>query len=224
MILVMFDMDGTLIDTQALITEHMAATFAGAGLAAPVPEESRRVIGLSLPVALGRLAKSDDAGLIERLVESYKSHYRASVVTDEGREGLFPGALSALERLRLWPDTQLGIATGKGLNGVHRILGLHGIEDYFVTLQTPDHNPSKPHPGMMYRAMSETGASAEQTVMVGDTTFDIEMGKAAGAKAIAVSWGYHETAEMLEAGADAVIDRYEDLDAAIRTVLELSDA
>jgi len=224
MILVMFDMDGTLVDTQALITEHIAATFIGAGLQAPTPEESRRVIGLSLPIALGRLAKSDDAAVMERLVDSYKSNYRASIVSDEGREGLFPGALAALERLRLWPDTQLGIATGKGLNGVHRILGLHGLADLFVTLQTPDHNPSKPHPGMMHRAMSETGIPAEQTVMVGDTTFDIEMGKAAGAKAIAVSWGYHEVDELLEAGADIVIDRYEDLDGAIRTVLELNDA
>jgi phosphoglycolate phosphatase len=219
-ILVMFDMDGTLIDTQALITEHMTATFEGAGLVAPTPAESRRVIGLSLPVALGRLAQSDDVALIDRLVDDYKAHYRASVVTDNGREGLFPGALDALKRLRAIPDVVLGIATGKGLHGVHRILEIHGIADYFVTLQTPDHNPSKPHPGMMYRAMSETGATAEQTVMIGDTTFDIEMGKAAGAKAIAVSWGYHETDELLAAGADASIDRYDELDAAIAAVLE----
>ncbi|WP_375450432.1 HAD-IA family hydrolase [uncultured Devosia sp.] len=224
MTLVMFDMDGTLIDTQALISEHMAATFAGAGLPEPTAAESRRVIGLSLPVALARLAKRDDAGLIERLVESYKSHYRASVVTDNGREGMFPGALDALERLRLWPDTQLGIATGKGLNGVQRILALHRIESYFVTLQTPDHNPSKPHPGMMHRAMSETGAVASDTIMVGDTTFDIEMGKAAGAKAIGVAWGYHEPHELVAAGADIVITNYSELDAAIHTVLEAGDA
>ncbi|MGV8955850.1 MAG: HAD-IA family hydrolase, partial [Cypionkella sp.] len=172
MILVMFDMDGTLIDTQALISEHMAATFAGAGLVPPTVAESRRVIGLSLPVALGRLAKSDDAALIDRLVEDYRSHYRAGLVTDSGREGLFPGALEAIERLARRPDTQMGIATGKGLSGVHRLLELHGIADHFVTLQTPDHNPSKPHPGMMYRAMSETGAMPAQTVMIGDTTFD----------------------------------------------------
>ena len=224
MILVMFDMDGTLIDTQALISEHMAATFAGAGLAAPTPAESRRVIGLSLPVALGRLAQSEDSALIDRLVEDYRSHYRAGLVTDGGREGLFPGALEAIERLAQRPDTQMGIATGKGLSGVHRLLDLHGIAQHFATLQTPDHNPSKPHPGMMYRAMSETGALPAQTIMIGDTTFDIEMGKAAGAKAIAVSWGYHEADELLAAGADVLIDDYDALDAAIETVLEASDA
>ena len=220
MTLVIFDMDGTLIDTQALIAEHMASTFEGAGLVPPSVAESRRVIGLSLPVALGRLAQSDDVALIERLVADYKGHYRASLITDSSREGLFPGALDALKRLRAMPDVQLGIATGKGLSGVHRILDLHGIADFFVTLQTPDHNPSKPHPGMVHRAMSETGATADETIMIGDTTFDIEMGKAAGVKAIAVSWGYHEPDELLAAGADRLIERYDDLDAAIQAVLE----
>jgi phosphoglycolate phosphatase len=218
--LVVFDMDGTLIDTQALISEHMVTTFEGAGLTPPTPAEARRVIGLSLPLALGRLAKSDDPMLIDRLVEDYKSHYRASLVSDSSREGLFPGAMAALGRLHLMPGMRLGIATGKGLTGVHRILALHGIADYFVTLQTPDHNPSKPHPGMLMRAMRETGAEPDDVIMIGDTTFDIEMGKAAGARAIGVTWGYHEPEELLAAGADAMIDRYDDLDAAIGKVLE----
>ena len=220
MSLVIFDMDGTLIDTQALIAEHMAATFAGVGLVAPTPAQSRRVIGLSLPVAMGRLAESDDAALIDRLVADYRVHYKAALLTENGREGLFPGARAALERLRAEPGVELGIATGKGLSGVHRILALHDIADFFVTLQTPDHNPSKPHPGMVFRAMEETGAVPAETVMIGDTTFDIEMGKAAGAKAIGVAWGYHEPEELVAAGADIVIERFDQLDAAIKTVLE----
>lgn len=218
--LVVFDMDGTLIDTQALITEHMATTFISVGLDAPTPAQSRRVIGLSLPVAMARLAHSDDPVLVDQLVETYRTHYRASVLTEDSREGFFPGAMEALVRLRAQDDTVLGIATGKGLNGVHRILGLHNVADYFTTLQTPDHNPSKPHPGMLETAMRETGATPEQTVMIGDTTFDIEMGVAAGCRTIGVTWGYHEPRELIAAGADAMIDRYDQLDGAIRTVLE----
>ena len=218
--LVVFDMDGTLIDTQALITEHMAITFAGRGLDAPSPAQSRRVIGLSLPQAMARLAHSDDKVLIDQLVEDYRARYRAAVVTEANREGLFPGALDALDTLHGRPDTLLGIATGKGLSGVHRILALHGLSDRFVTLQTPDHNPSKPHPGMLEAAMRETGASPAETVMVGDTTFDIEMGVAAGCKTVGVTWGYHEPRELIAAGATAMIDRYDQLAGAIGQILD----
>lgn len=220
MILVMFDMDGTLIDTQALIAEHMAATFRSAGLDSPTPAQSRRVIGLSLPVAMARLAGTDDAVLVDQLVEGYKTHYRASLVSEPGREGLYPGASAALERLRSREGLQMGVATGKGLHGVHRILALHGIAGHFVTLQTPDHNPSKPHPGMLETAMRETGAAKDQTIMVGDTTFDIEMGVAAGCKTIGVTWGYHEPRELIAAGASTMIDRYDQLDGAITQLVE----
>ena len=218
--LVVFDMDGTLIDTQALISEHMAATFAGRGLEAPSPAQARRVIGLSLPLAVARLAHSDDPVLIEQLVGDYKAHYRASLVTDGNREGLFPGVLEALDALGAWPDTVLGIATGKGLAGVHRILALHGLADRFVTLQTPDHNPSKPHPGMLETAMRETGATPDETVMIGDTTFDIEMGVAAGCKTVGVTWGYHESRELIAVGAGTMIDRYDQLAGAIGQLLD----
>ena len=218
--LVMFDMDGTLIDTQALIAEHMARTFEGAGLPPPAPAESRRVIGLSLPVAMARLAGTDDPQVAENLAQSYREHYRAALVSAAGREALFPGAREALTALHGEAGTLLGIATGKGLNGVHRLIELHGIGGYFSTLQTPDYNPSKPHPGMMLRAMAETGAEKHEAVIIGDTTFDMEMGKAAGAKTIGVTWGYHEADELVLAGADILVERYADLPAAIGRVLE----
>lgn len=222
--LVMFDMDGTLIDTGELIAEHMAKTFAGAGLDAPSPQQVRRVIGLSLPQAMLQLLDSQDIDLANELSEQYRAHYRAALVSAEGREGLFPGARDALDLLSARADTLLGIATGKGLNGVHRLTQLHGIADLFSTLQTPDHNPSKPHPGMMLRAMAETGVDPRHTVIIGDTTFDMEMGKAAGTKTIGVTWGYHQISDLRGAGADIVIDSYDALPAAIDQVLETSNA
>jgi haloacid dehalogenase superfamily, subfamily IA, variant 3 with third motif having DD or ED/haloacid dehalogenase superfamily, subfamily IA, variant 1 with third motif having Dx(3-4)D or Dx(3-4)E len=222
--LVMFDMDGTLIDTQALIVEHMTTTFAEAGLDVPTPAQVRQIIGLSLPKAMLQLLGSQDIDLANELSERYRSHYRESVVSAEGREGLFPGAREALDTLRAQPETVLGIATGKGLNGVHRLTQLHGIAGHFSTLQTPDHNPSKPHPGMMLQAMAETGATALETVIIGDTTYDMEMGKAAGTKTIGVTWGYHHADQLVAAGADVLIDTYSELCGAIDRVLETSHA
>jgi phosphoglycolate phosphatase len=218
--LIMFDMDGTLIDTQALISEHMGAAFRSLDLPPPTPAEVRSIIGLSLPVAVGQLAHTEDIDLIEGLVGQYKSLYKASLEHDVDREPLYPGARDALERLKLDPDTVLGVATGKGLSGVTRILGNHGIAGHFVTLQTPDHNPSKPHPGMLLRAMAETGADPASTVMVGDTTYDMELARAAGCRTVAVSWGYHDPKALLAAGAGTLIHDYSELDEAIDRVLE----
>jgi phosphoglycolate phosphatase len=218
--LIVFDMDGTLIDTQALISEHMGAAFSSLGLPPPAPAEIRNIIGLSLPVAVGQLAKTEDVDLIEGLVGQYRSLYKTSLEHDIDREPLYPGARAAIERLKDQPDTILGVATGKGLSGVTRILGNHGIAGHFVTLQTPDHNPSKPHPGMLLRAMAETGAEPAATVMVGDTTYDMELARAAGCHAVAVSWGYHAADTLLAAGAGALIHDYSELDAAIARVLE----
>lgn len=218
--LVVFDMDGTLIDTHGMIAEHMTTTFAEAGLHIPEASAMRRIIGLSLPVAIGRLAESDDQAQVLTLVERYKAHYRASLTEAQHREPLFPGAREALDRLRLMEETQLGIATGKGLAGVNRILDLHGLSAHFATLQTPDHNPSKPHPGMLLRAMAETGRRPHEVVMIGDTTFDIELARAADVSSIGVGWGYHEREELLEAGADILIESYDELDDAIVQLLD----
>lgn len=220
MTLIMFDLDGTLIDTQALIAEHMSSAFTWAGLPPPTPAEVRKIIGLSLPVAIARLAGTEDAAIVDGLVESYKGHYRASLAHQSNREPLFPGAREALDRLLPAPETLLGIATGKGLAGVHRILALHGLDRHFRTLQTPDHNPSKPHPGMVLRAMAETGAAPHEVVMVGDTVFDIELAKAAGVMSIGVGWGYHDRRDLRLAGASILIESFDELDAAITALLE----
>lgn len=218
--LVVFDMDGTLIDTAGLIFDVLTHTFTAAGLAPPGRKAAREIIGLSLPVALGRLAGTEDGPTLERLVQTYRTQYRAILAAPgEQREPLFPAAREVVERLAARPDTLLGIATGKALAGVHRILDLHGLADRFVTLQTPDHNPSKPDPGMLISAMRETGVGPAETVMVGDTVYDIELGRAAGAHTVGVAWGYHDPEDLRRCGADAIISHFDELDAVVDDIL-----
>lgn len=217
--LIVFDMDGTLIDTAGLIVERMIEAFTSHGLEAPSDARIRGIIGLSLPLAMEHLSGIDDPVLIADMVDTYKGHYRDGLLSEDHREPLYPGCREVLDRMHGEAETLLGIATGKGLSGVHRILGLHGIAGHFATLQTPDHNPSKPDPGMLLSAMRETGAGPEQTVMVGDTVYDIGLGRAARVRTVGVSWGYHAPEDLREAGADVMIDRYDQLEDAISEVL-----
>lgn len=216
--LVMFDMDGTLIDSGALIAEHMASTFREHGLAAPTRDMTHSIIGLTLEVAIEALAGCDAQPAIV-MAGTYRRHYRAMLAGGQRHEPLYPGAADALSRLGAHDASLLGIATGKGLEGVNRILALHDLASHFVTLQTPDHNPSKPHPGMILRACSQTGIDPGDTVMIGDTTFDMELGRAAGARTIGVTWGYHARIALEEAGAHIIIEDFSDLDDAIEKVL-----
>ena len=169
-------------------------------------------------MAMVCLAGCDDA-TAHMLAETYRKEYRAMLDKGERHEPLYAGARAAVERLSAGEANVLGIATGKGLNGVRRILDLHALASHFTTLQTPDHNPSKPHPGMLLRAMEETGVDRRHTVMIGDTSFDMETARSAGARAIGVTWGYHPRADLEAAGADIIIDDYTQLDDAIEKVL-----
>lgn len=206
--LILFDVDGTLADSQAAITGAMAAAFGGAGLAVPPREAILSIVGLSLPLAVRELAPEQDAPVQEALVEGYKQAYmQAREAAGTGHTPLFPGAREVLEELNAVPEYLLGVATGKSARGFDALAAAHGL-DYFVTRQVADHHPSKPHPSMVEAAMAETGVDRASTVMIGDTRFDIEMGKAAGVTTIAVPWGYHP-AETL--GADYLIRGFAEL-------------
>lgn len=201
--LAVFDCDGTLVDGQASICEAMELAFAQAALPAPARTEIRRMVGLSLPQAMRRLAP--DAAPEQRalVAESYKLAFRAA--REEGRleEPLFDGVAQLLHSLH-GAGWVLGVATGKSDRGLQGCLAAHGLSGLFRTLQTADRHPSKPHPAMLEQAMAEAMAAPERTVMIGDTAYDIEMARAAGVRALGVSWGYHTPDELLAAGAEAV--------------------
>lgn len=203
--LAVFDCDGTLIDGQASICEAMEATFAAHGLAAPPRSVIRRAVGLSLPQAMRQLFPDSDAEQQLAMAESYRKAFRAA--RSEGRvsQPLFAGVEDCLRALSAAGWT-LAVATGMSDRGLAHCLANNGIADLFVTLQTADRHPSKPHPEMLEEAMFEAGAVPEETVMIGDTGYDMQMARAAGTRAIGVDWGYHHPHELEAAGAEKVVE------------------
>jgi phosphoglycolate phosphatase len=202
--LAVFDCDGTLVDSQHSIVACMSAAFTAAGLAAPTADAVRRVVGLPLAASVSRLSPLLAVAECQRIAELYKQAFTDMRSAKPLDEPLFPGVVELLDALEA-EGILLGVATGKGRRGLRITLEHHGLLDRFVTLQTADDAPGKPHPGMLHRAMAETGAAPETTAMIGDTTYDILMALSARTAAIGVSWGYHPPEELRAAGAHAVV-------------------
>jgi phosphoglycolate phosphatase len=198
--LALFDCDGTLVDSQHNICLCMEDAFARAGLAAPGRSDIRRVVGLSLFQAVQMLLPDGEEALLTQLAEDYKTAFQRLRGKGLVEEPLYEGIIAALDALAA-DNWVLGVATGKSDRGLAHCLRAHGIKDRFVTLQTADRHPSKPHPSMIRAAMTEAGANPSATVMIGDTSFDMVMGVAAGARSLGVDWGYHEPLELRAAGA-----------------------
>ncbi len=201
--LAVFDCDGTLSDGQAAVCEAMEAAFAAAGLVRPERHHVRQTVGLSLPQAVRRIAPDAAEHQHAAVVEAYKDAFRRSRAEGTLVEPLYEGIAGLLRGLKArgW---LLGVATGKSDRGLHSCLASHGIFELFVTLQTADRHPSKPDPSMLRSAMVDTGADPAETVMIGDTAFDMAMARAAGCRALGVAWGYHAPEELIAAGAEAV--------------------
>jgi phosphoglycolate phosphatase len=207
--LVLFDVDGTLVDSQHMIVTAMTRAFAAHGLAAPGRDAVLGIVGLSIAEAIRALAPAEapHAGL----ADAYKNAFHALRMAPDHHEPLFPGAAACLDALSARPDVLLGVATGKSKRGVAAIVDLHGLHGRFVTVQTADDHPSKPHPSMVMRALAETGVPATRTVIVGDSSYDMLMARAAGILAIGVGWGYQDPAALRNAGAHAVVETYEEV-------------
>lgn len=199
--LAVFDCDGTLVDSQANIIRAMEDTFDRHRLDPPSHHATRRVVGLSLVEAMRMLLPDADAALHTVLAEDYKHAFqRLRGNGGLADEPLFPGVRDALDRLEA-DGWQLGVATGKSDRGLKLCLEHHGLHPLFVTLQTADRHPSKPHPSMLLAAMADAGTDPDRTAMIGDTVYDMEMARAAAAHAIGVDWGYHDAEELHGAGA-----------------------
>jgi phosphoglycolate phosphatase len=208
--LVLFDCDGTLVDSAAVIVAAMTGAFTTHGLDAPPPEAIRAIVGLSLPVAVATLAAGREDAPLAALAAAYAAHYRNAVDADTVDEPTYPGTHETLAALG-GENTLLGVVTGKSRRGLDRILAQHGLSGRFAVTVTADDAPSKPAPDMVVRATRSVGVAPARTVVVGDTTFDIGMAKAAGAKAIGVTWGYHPAHHLEAAGADTLARTMSDI-------------
>ena len=201
--LAIFDCDGTLVDSGGNIHAALADSFADFGIAVPTLEATRKIIGLSLVEAIAALTPDVDRQAHVEIAESYKLHFQRARAEGRVEEPLFPGIPELLDSLES-DGWLLAVATGKSDRGLAVCLDCHGYAQRFMSLQTADRHPSKPHPSMVHQAMTDAGASAETTVVIGDTAFDMGMAVAAGATGIGAGWGYHEPHEMIDAGAIAV--------------------
>jgi len=210
--LVIFDVDGTLVDSQAEIMVAMTLAFAGEGLTMPDRATVLSIVGLSLAEAFRVLCPNATQAQQMRLVDRYKEAY-VQLRADKQETGpLFPGARKVIETLRAQDHTFLAVATGKSRRGLDKLLERHDLQGVFHSEQVADDHPSKPHPSMVLTALNELGIAQHRAVMVGDTTYDMDMARAAGVKTIGVSWGYHDASTLRP---DRMIDDFAALPAAV---------
>lgn len=207
--LVIFDFDGTLVDSRKLIVESHRIVFGKFGLTPPAEEDSLALIGMSLEIVLARLAGPDAP--VQTMAETYRHLLPVLRADPSFAEGPFEGASELLAMLSARGDVRLGIATGHVSHAVAPVLDHLDWRKFFCTVQTADKAPSKPHPAMVLQAIDEAGVSAAQAIMIGDTAFDMEMANAAGVEGIAVGWGYHRPERLMAAGAACVVGRMDEL-------------
>ncbi len=216
--LAVFDCDGTLVDSQHAINSCMTDAFIHVGLPPPPISRVRRVVGLPLAQAIEILA-DDDVAPVPAMVEAYSVSWQRMRTGGKLDEPLFDGTFDLLKGLHAGTWT-LGVATGKSMRGLEATLAHHRLNGLFSTLQTADRARGKPHPEMLELAMSETAAEPAETVMIGDTTYDMEMAVNAGVRALGVAWGYHAPEDLKAAGALMVAKNVADLDRYLKNLEE----
>ena len=211
--LAIWDIDGTLVDSRETIAACMAEGFASQGLPRPSYDETRRIVGLTLLTAVETMTPGLAPAVQAGVVGGYKAAFQRLHADPAFREPLYPGAAELLERLAAGGWRQ-AVATGKSRKGLDRAVAANGWGDRFVSLHCSDDGPGKPHPAMVLAALAATGAPASAAVMIGDTTHDMRMGRAAGVRTVGVTWGFH-TADELRAEADVVCATFAELEAAL---------
>lgn len=214
-----FDLDGTLIDSRDIIHRAMVDSFELHELPGPSFDDVRRVVGLGLHEACRRLAPDLTADELDPLVETYRYAFVRLRAAGKGFEPLYQGAQELVEQLSN-DNWILGIATGKARRGIEAFYDQHDLQHHFTTSWCADDGPGKPHPFMVEEAMKAVGADIEQSLIIGDAIFDMQMGRAAGIRTLGVSWGFGRADELQAAGADEIHHAFETLSKSLRAFAE----
>lgn len=210
--LIVWDWDGTLADSTQIIVDSIRSASEEAALAVPDRNAAQGIIGLGLYEAIHHLFGDLPSPQLQQLVVRYKHHYAAK----ENEIPLFEGAVDAIDALRQ-QGCMLAVATGKGRNGLNRAIAFNGLEQHFDATRCVDECHSKPHPQMLLELMDELGVIPERTLMIGDTSFDMQMAQNAGVARVAVSYGAHPLERLLPHEPLAHFDRFAKLDIWLRT-------
>ena len=209
-VLAVFDVDGTLVDSRKVIHDAALAAFAEMDLPPPPYDAVRQIVGLNLDLGLSMIAPDLSAAGLTELEVRYKEAFHRFHLEPGFTEPLYVGAAEMLEQMRA-DGWRLSIATGKSRRGVEMIVAMHRWQDLFETTHCADDGPGKPHPAMVLEAMKGQGIVPERTIMIGDTSHDMKMAKAAGVRAQGVAWGFHTLQEVLDGGADHVAEDFQTL-------------
>ena len=219
--LAIWDVDGTLVDSRETIAWCMAEGFASQGLPRPGYDETRRIVGLTLLFAIETMTPGLAPAVQAAIADGYRAAFQSLHADPAYREPLYPGAADLLQRL-----TDAGwrqaVATGKSRRGLDRVVAANGWGARFVSLHSSDDGPGKPDPAMVLAALAATSTPPERAVMIGDTSHDMRMGRAAGVRTLGVTWGFHTADELREAGADVVCTTFAELEVALLTPLPLA--
>lgn len=205
--LILFDCDGTLVDSANIIHLCMSAAFQKHGFDAPMPQDTRSIIGLSLHHAMDQLLTVQNYPKLDQMVQDYKDHFFHIRTQDNLLEPLYDGIKELIVELSSHDEFILGIVTGKSKRGVESILNGHQLRSHFLPIRTADDCPSKPHPAMVLECCDEVGIEPQASYVIGDATFDMDMARSAGATPIGVDWGYHTVDQLKASGANHILNK-----------------
>jgi len=214
--LVVFDCDGTLVDSQHAIIAATEQALMSEGLALPDRQTILSSVGLPLEIIMQRHAPDADQAMIDRMLDNYRGESLRLAQQDDRGQVMFPGMRDTIAWLGAMENVVMGIVTMKSRRGLNRVVDAYDIRAYFQALKSADDGPGKPAPDLLLNCMSELNVDAEKTVMVGDTSFDMMMARAAGAYTIGVAWGYQTVEELEESGAQEIVHTPEELNRSLK--------